>query len=175
MTTEPQAQPPEAPERIYIHPTSMEWSPNRWPLEPEEYIEYVRADLPRAAADAERERIIAMADALEYELPNFEQMKGVETLRKKLQAEPPCATGRLTVGAVLVELREMFPNHCYYVDTSSGHSMNPDGIMVGYQQVEVQVDAVNGEVVVCQDAESLDEAMNKVCAWAKSRAGERNG
>lgn len=51
------------------------------------------ADLPRAtAADAERERIIAMADALEYELPNFEQMKGVETLRKKLQAEHPRAT-----------------------------------------------------------------------------------
>jgi hypothetical protein len=37
----------------------------------------------------ERERIISMADALEYELPNFEQMKGVETLRKKLQAERP--------------------------------------------------------------------------------------
>jgi hypothetical protein len=53
-----------------------------------------RADAPRATgdADAERERIIAMADALEYELPNLEQMKGVETLRKKLQAEPPRAT-----------------------------------------------------------------------------------
>jgi hypothetical protein len=61
-----------------------------------------RADLPRAtAADIERERIVAMADALEYELPNLEQMKGVETLRKKLQAEPSRATGETTVEAAL--------------------------------------------------------------------------
>jgi hypothetical protein len=65
-----------------------------------------RADLPRAtAADVERERIIAMADALEYELPNFEQMKGVETLRKKLQAEPPRATGETTVEAATIAIK----------------------------------------------------------------------
>jgi hypothetical protein len=65
---------------------------------------------PRAtAADIERERIIAMADALEYELPNYEQMRGVETLRKKLQAEFPRATGETTVEGCLAELREMFP------------------------------------------------------------------
>ena len=39
--TEPPAQPQAAPERIYIHPTSSDWHPNRWPLEPEEYVEYV--------------------------------------------------------------------------------------------------------------------------------------
>lgn len=57
MTTEPEAQPPAAPERIYIHPTSMEWRPDRWPLEPEEYTEYVRADLPRAAADDDSQEL----------------------------------------------------------------------------------------------------------------------
>jgi len=49
--TEPQAQPPE---RIYIHPTSAEWHPNKAPLEGSEYIGYVREDLPRAAADDAR-------------------------------------------------------------------------------------------------------------------------
>jgi hypothetical protein len=45
----------------------------------------IDAALTKAIA-GERERIIEMADELEYELPSFEQMKGVETLRKKLQA-----------------------------------------------------------------------------------------
>jgi hypothetical protein len=77
-----------------------------------------RADLPRAtAADIERERIIAMADALEYELPNLEQMKGVETLRKKLQAEPSRATGETTVESALSELRKMFPSNFIRVRT----------------------------------------------------------
>lgn len=40
----------ELPERIYTHPTSAEWHPNRWPLEQAEYTEYVRVDLASSAA-----------------------------------------------------------------------------------------------------------------------------
>ena len=103
----------EPPERLWIELRSQ----HAFAIKPEPYletVEYVRADLPRAtAADAERERIIAMADALEYELPNYEQMKGVETLRKKLQAEPPRATeGELTVEASLGELLKSYTDPC---------------------------------------------------------------
>jgi hypothetical protein len=45
----------ELPERVYLHPASAEWHPSRWPLEPEEYIEYTRA----AATPTEQARIRA--------------------------------------------------------------------------------------------------------------------
>lgn len=45
----------QAPERIYMHPTSAEANVNPWPLEPGEYVEYIRADL---AATRMRERCV---------------------------------------------------------------------------------------------------------------------
>jgi hypothetical protein len=84
---DPQPQQQDAPERIWMYGGPKYGrmiaytNPARWvgSLQPVSgYTEYARVDLPRAtAADAERERIIAMADALEYELPNYEQMKVV--------------------------------------------------------------------------------------------------
>lgn len=44
MNTEPGVR-EQAPERIYMHPTSAEANVNPWPLEPGEYVEYIRADL----------------------------------------------------------------------------------------------------------------------------------
>jgi 8-oxo-dGTP pyrophosphatase MutT (NUDIX family) len=67
MTTENQSQLPdkkrleEQPKRIYIHPTDMQWRPDKWPLEPSEYIEYVRADLLRQPTTSEQERILREA------------------------------------------------------------------------------------------------------------------
>lgn len=45
----------DAPERIYLHPTSAEANINPWPLELSEYIEYVRADLLTTARQEARE------------------------------------------------------------------------------------------------------------------------
>lgn len=42
----------KAPERIYMHPTSAEANVNPWPLEPGEYVEYVRVDLASPASAA---------------------------------------------------------------------------------------------------------------------------
>lgn len=55
MNTEPNER-EEAPERIYIHPTSAEYHLNKWPLEPGEYVEYIRANL---AATRMRERCVS--------------------------------------------------------------------------------------------------------------------
>lgn len=45
----------DAPERIYMHPTSAEANINPWPLEPGEYVEYIRADLLTAKVKEERD------------------------------------------------------------------------------------------------------------------------
>ena len=126
MTTSSDPQPlqQEGPERIFIHPTSAEWSANRWPLESDEYIEYVRVDLPRATAEAE-----------------------------------------LTVVSALKELREMFPDTVrIYVSDDADYF---DSVLAREAFILVGHDMFR--------ALTLDEAMNQVRAWSKSRAATSEG
>jgi Lar family restriction alleviation protein len=129
-----------------------------------------RADLPRAtAADVERDRIIAMADALEYELPNFEQMKGVETLRKKLQAETPRATGETTVETALVELREMFPKTFIRVRSTTEIEYNEYADKASYRERHAYVLIMkHGEF----SAQTLADCMAQVRAATRTEGDQ---
>jgi hypothetical protein len=132
---------------------------------------YVRADLPRAtAADVERDRIIAMADALEYELPNFEQMKGVETLRKKLQAETPRATGETTVEAALAELREMFKGKGTFAPYITA-GFDPDNNWLPLFIIHWVIEGVGHWT---EKASTLGEAMAQVRAATHTEGSEKS-
>lgn len=121
-----------------------------------------RADLPRATvADEERERIIAMADALEYELPNLEQMKGVETLRKKLQAEPARAAGETTVEAALKEIIETANSAVVCVGASRNCHDAPEEAERCAKYVETAV-REKAEVLLQQSPASVSQAMFRV-------------
>lgn len=65
----------KAPERIYAHPTSSEYSVNPWPLEAEEYTEYVRADLLAAVRREEREAAfkVLCLECLEGDEPVYDE------------------------------------------------------------------------------------------------------
>jgi hypothetical protein len=179
MTTEPQAQPPE---RIWISAASLPRSrkdgvgsfyPNfsgdasRFDL-----IEYIRADLPRAAADDD---LVAALTAVvideslprpdgpcwcddEYDSkgPHTERCQRIKELTRR--ASTPRAQTGLTVEAALKELRELFPDveQAYYDFLTQQIVLHLPGEWIKY---------FGG---------NLDEAMQKVRAWAKSRA-EREG
>jgi hypothetical protein len=120
-----------------------------------------------------------MADALEYELPNYEQMKGVEALRKKLQAEPPRATGETTVEGCLAELREIFPRH-YCSVSHEGRLVLGMGWKLEKIETVARIRITSATVKdtmlpIEADADSLNEAMAQVREWASGNSLMRLG
>jgi hypothetical protein len=110
-----------------------------------------------------------MADALEYELPNFEQMKGVETLRKKLQAETPRATGETTVETALVELREMFPKTFIRVRSTTEIEYNEYADKASYRERHAYVLIMkHGEF----SAQTLADCMAQVRAATRTEGDQ---
>lgn len=85
----------KAPERIYMHPTSAEANVNPWPLEPGEYVEYVRADLavpagaaPQVVSDVLRDAgaiiIVNEGDAGARVEIRFAELRDAQRLHKTL-------------------------------------------------------------------------------------------
>jgi hypothetical protein len=176
MNTEPQAQPQEVPERIWLQwygsgdpevesgPVSM--ADVTWKREQifKHDIEYVRADLPRAAADYKQGLLDALALA-ENHWNKYRDNKSecavhiIDEIKKAVAATPRAQTG-LTVEAAAKEIREILP----------------DVELANYDFLNQQIVLHLPDQWIKYFGGNLDEAMQKVRAWAKSRAAaEREG
>jgi len=158
-TTEPQAQ---APERIYIHPTSAEWHPSRSPLAPEEYTGYVREDLSRAAADALNEIEVALISIADGVSPHDAVQKAFNVINRERLATS--ATSRATEG-LTVEAWQPIETAPKNVD-----------ILLAWADGHQQIECLNDEPSFWFENapthwRNLPESPR---AWAKSRA-EREG
>lgn len=162
MTTEPQAQPAAAPERIWRTTNGYIY---KGPT-PEPCVEYVRADLPRAAADALNEIEVALISIADGVSPHDAVQKAFDVInRERLAANsiPRAETG-LTVEAALAELREMF-GHGVYVMVEDRRIQYPEDVPRDpLRMARVHID--RNEFW----ANTLEATMQQVRAWAKSRA-----
>ncbi len=77
-----------------------------------------------------------------------------------------------TVEAALAELRKMFPDDCGYIDQSVSASFGKHGQQV-QPHTEIQIDRRDGEILYCDTAPTLDEAMTQVKKWRESQSLRR--
>jgi hypothetical protein len=148
----------ETPNRIYVHPTNAEWQPSRAPHAPEEYIEYVRADLPRAVADIEQAARLADGFARRLRsINNHATAAGVEVLAKEIRELAPHVETGLTVEAALKDANEL----C----RSALSIAKREGIQTNWAAFASQLE---------HSLRIQHKAMKQIRTWAKSRA-EREG
>lgn len=171
MTTKSQAQPPE---RIWIDASGKDssfWNDSGDAIGT---IEYVRADLPRAAADVPSiindyidecgQAMGTATDVAKLRLHHF-QAAANEILRRIIAT--PRAETRLTVEAALKELREMFPDFAVHL----GFQPQPEGHNFISVCIRKGSDGTSDLQHFCyKSGLTLQDCMNQVRAWAKSRA-----
>jgi|ERR1051326_1467114 hypothetical protein len=126
------------------------------------------ADLPRATASIEDAARLADEYARRLRsINNHAVAAGVEVLAKEIRELAPRATveAELTVESALKELREMFPDTVrIYVSDDADYF---DSVLAREAFILVGHDMFR--------ALTLDEAMNQVRAWSKSRAATSEG
>ena len=173
ITTEPQAQAAAAPEGITILICSRCGLQNAMPVcvcgcAAMNRITYVRADLPRAAAAVdELELLLRRVSELTLDegfsshyQRGFEQFRDQMTavLKARLAATPRVEAG-LTVEAALAQLKDLTAHRCEISFFTSGQIA-----------ITVFANSIIPMGLFRTLKSTLDEAVNDVRAWAKSRA-----